>query len=92
MNCRQEIEKLVKQAEDTISAGNSVGDLWSDILKAISQCPDLGGTKSQNDSALIIDDHLDKLYRHAKDETKMNSLDELMSRPVPKPTKITWRP
>ena len=90
MTSLEEIENLVKKAEDTINAGNNEYAkhvLLPQIQDAMFNCDDLT-LEERDDLMLIIDDHLNKLGLYAGEPVV--SLDELRRRPVPPQKPVTW--
>lgn len=88
MSCREEIAKLVNDAQEAIIYHNSSDDSWNDpIRNAVIQCTELGNEASRNGLVLIIRDHLKKLRLHAA-EPRVVPLDKLMNRPIPQPDSL----
>jgi len=91
----KEIERLVKQAENTILAGNSayaMENFWPGIEGAIHNCDELTCEESI-DLVLITEDHLNKLGLQATTgEEPIDSIDELRERTPPPNPPVTWIP
>lgn len=83
MNCVDEVEDLVIEAQKDIINHKASYDDWDNrIYEAIAQCSQLGSDVYRNDLLLKVSNHL-KNVRLEGGRPKVLSLDELKTHKVP---------